>query len=447
MTHELQRTAAEAPARWGSGLGFTLAAAGSAIGLGNLWGFAYRASQGGGAAFVVLYLLGVLLVGVPLLIAELVLGRSTGHAPVRATAAAGGDVWRGLGWLSVITNTVILSYYVVIAAWVAESLLAALLGTLPASSQAADAYFEDISSGWGVIGGYLATTLCTGLVAAAGVNRGIERLSRWCMPLLFVLLAGLVVWSLGLPGAGEGYGRFLLHWQWREFTDTSTIRNAFSQAFFSLGLGMGSMLTYATYLQPEVRLPPQAVVVAGLDTLVALLAGLAIFPIVASFGLIATSDQGAIGTLFLALPTAFASLGAAGRLMAVVFFLLAYVAAVTSAVSLLEVPVATLIDGFAWRRGAAVWSSVALVSLLALPSALRLDVLESVNDVFGGVLLMVLGLFGSLLMGWCAADRYAADLAASPAPLRLLLLFCLRWVVPVLTAVGLLLSLRDLFTP
>ena len=444
MTHESQRAAAEAPSQWGSSSGFILAAAGSAIGLGNLWGFAYRASQGGGAAFVVLYLLTVVLVGLPLLIAELVLGRSTGHSPVLAMAVAGGQAWRTLGWLSVITNTVILSYYVVISAWVAESLVAALLGTLPRDSQAAEAYFAGISTGWSVISGYLITILLTGVVAAAGVNRGIERLSRWCMPLLFVLLVALVIWSLGLPGAKEGYERFLLQWQWFELVDLGTVRNAFSQAFFSLGLGMGSMLTYATYLGQEVQLPPQAVAIAGLDTLVAMLAGLAIFPMVASFGLIETTDNGAIGTLFLALPAAFASLGGIGRLMAVVFFLLAYVAAITSAVSLLEVPVATLIDCFAWRRDLTVWGSAALVSLLGLPSALRLDVLEPVNDVFGGILLMVLGLFGSVLMGWFAADRYRADLAASPPPLQTLLLFCLRWLSPGLIGAGLLLSLRDL---
>ena len=175
---------------WGSSLGFVLAAAGSAVGLGNLWGFAYRASQGGGAAFVVLYLAIVLLVCLPVLVGEMVLGRSTGHAPLLAPVTTGGRRWSALGWLFLASSVGILAFYAVLMGWTGRTLFHALLVGLPADQAASASYFEAISRGGDAVFGHLISLALTGAVVVAGVHAGIERLSRWGVPLLFLLLAG-----------------------------------------------------------------------------------------------------------------------------------------------------------------------------------------------------------------------------------------------------------------
>jgi len=220
------------PEQWGSSLGFVLAAAGSAVGLGNLWGFAYRASQGGGAAFVLLYVLIVAVVCLPVLVAEMVLGRSTGHAPLVAPITAGGRRWAPLGWLYIAASVGILSYYAVLMGWTGRSLLHALNAPLPADMAQAESFFGAMSSGGDAVLGHLLSLALTGLVVSAGIRSGIERLSRWGMPLLFVMLLALLVWAAFLPGATSGYAEFLLRWDASKLTDLTTIRNAFTQAFF-----------------------------------------------------------------------------------------------------------------------------------------------------------------------------------------------------------------------
>ncbi|MEO1003736.1 MAG: sodium-dependent transporter [Cyanobacteria bacterium J06638_7] len=431
---------------WGSSVGFVLAAAGSAVGLGNLWGFAYRASQGGGAAFVLLYLLIVLAVCLPVLVAEMVLGRSTGHAPLIAPVTAGGRAWQPLGWLFLAAAVGILSYYAVLMGWTGRSLLHALLEPLPADIGGAEAYFAAISSGGDAVLAHLISLALTGLVVAAGVRGGIERLSRWGMPLLLLMLLALLIWAAFLPGAREGYSTFLLSWDAGKLSDPGTIRNAFTQAFFSVGTGIGAILAYATYLNRHSPIAGEAVAVVGMDTAVGLMAGCVTFPVVASFGLGDVVSGSTVGALFIALPTGLASLGATGRVVAVAFFLLAYLAAITSAVSLLEVPSSSLMDRLGWRRPAAVWLCVAAIAVLGLPSALDVGVLERMDGLFGGVVLIAGGLALSLLLGWRAPARYRADLHGSGTQPALVaaLLFALRWVSPPAIALGLAVSLLDL---
>ena len=434
------------PERWGSGLGFVLAAAGSAVGLGNLWGFAYRASQGGGAAFVLLYLLIVLLVCLPVLVAEMVLGRSTGHAPLLAPITAGGRRWQPLGWLFMAAAVGILSYYAVLMGWTGRSLIHALLSPLPADIGSAQDYFSAISSGGDAVLGHLFSLGLTGLVVAAGIRGGIERLTRWGMPLLFLLLLGLALWAAGLPQAREGYATFLLRWDASKLLDAATIRNAFTQAFFSIGTGIGAILAYAAYLDRRSGIPGEAAAVVGMDTAVGLMAGCVTFPVVASFGLGDVVSGSTVGALFIALPTGLASLGAAGRLVAVLFFALAYIAAITSSVSLLEVPASSLIDRLGWSRRRAVWLCVALIAVIGLPSALDVGVLERMDALFGGVLLVAGGLAMALLLGWQAPGRYQADLLEAGSDPRQVqvLLWALRWISPPAIAVGLVVSITDL---
>jgi NSS family neurotransmitter:Na+ symporter len=434
------------PERWGSGLGFVLAAAGSAVGLGNLWGFAYRASQGGGAAFVLLYLLIVVLVCLPVLVAEMVLGRSTGHAPLLAPITAGGRRWKPLGWLFMAAAVGILSYYAVLMGWTGRSLFHALLGPLPTDIGAAQDYFTAISSGGDAVLGYLFSLALTGLVVAVGIRGGIERLSRWGIPLLFLLLTGLALWAAALPEARQGYATFLLRWDASKLTDLATIRNAFTQAFFSIGTGIGAILAYAAYLDRRSGIPGEAAAVVSMDTAVGLMAGCVTFPVVASFGLGEVVSGSTVGALFIALPTGLASLGGAGRVVAVLFFALAYIAAITSSVSLLEVPASSLMDQLGWSRRQAVWLCVAVIAVIGLPSALNVAVLERMDALFGGVLLVAGGLAMALLLGWHVPGRYRADLLEAGSDPRQVqaLLWALRWISPPAIGVGLVVSITDL---
>ena len=386
--------------QWRSGLGFVLAAAGSAVGLGNLWGFAYRASQGGGGAFLLLYVVIVLLVCLPVLVAEMVLGRSTGQSPLLAPVAAAGRRWQPMGWLFVLAASGILAFYAVLMGWTGATLVQILTQGLPADIASAEAFFAGLSGGRSALIGQLLSLVATAAVVAAGVRGGIERLSRWGLPLLFVLLIGLAVWAAGLDGASEGYRTFLLRWDNSQLQDPTTIRNAFTQAFFSIGTGIGCILAYSAYLSRRAHLPREAVAVVGMDTAVGLLAGMVTFPVVMSFGLQDVISGSTLGTIFIALPTGLGSLGATGQLVAVLFFALALIAAITSAVSLLEVPVACLIDRLGWSRSRAVWVSAALIFVAGLPAATSMEVLGWMDSVFGGLLLILGGLLLALLLGW-----------------------------------------------
>ncbi|MBL6798610.1 MAG: sodium-dependent transporter [Synechococcus sp. BS307-5m-G39] len=433
--------------QWKSGFGFVLAAAGSAVGLGNLWGFAYRASQGGGGSFVLLYLLIVGLICLPVLVAEMVLGRSTGSSPLLAPTKAAGKAWWPMGWMFIAASCGILAFYAVLMGWTGHTLVHALLVGLPENKQAADAFFASISGGNSALAGQGISLLLTALVVAAGVQAGIERLSRWALPLLLLLLIGLAIWASTLPGAGEGYRTFLLRWDGEELMNITTIRNAFSQAFFSIGTGIGSILAYSAYLNRKAPLPQEAVAVVGLDTAVGLLAGMLTFPVVISFNLTEVVSDSTIGAIFIALPTGLASIDGTGQVVAVLFFALAYLAAITSSVSLLEVPVSSLMDRLSWNRGKATWVSAAVIFVVGIPSSMSTEVLGTMDALFGGVLLIAGGLLIAVLMGWVVPNLFLEDLqqsdAASPL-VRRVLMFCLQWISPVVIAAGLLISTVDL---
>ena len=432
--------------QWRSGLGFVLAAAGSAVGLGNLWGFAYRASQGGGGAFVVLYVLIVLVVCLPVLVAEMVLGRSTGHSPLLAPVMAAGKRWQPMGWLFVVASCGILAFYAVLMGWTGATIVQTLTQGLPADAMAAEAFFKGLSGGRSALIGQLLSLVVTAGVVALGVRSGIERLSRWGLPLLFVLLVALAIWASGLQGSAEGYRTFLLRWDAAQLTNFTTIKNAFNQAFFSIGTGIGCILAYAAYLGRRAHLPREAVAVVGMDTAVGVLAGMVTFPIVMSFQLQDLIGESTMGAIFIAVPTGLASLEQGGILVALVFFGLALIAAITSAVSLLEVPVACLIDRLGWSRSRAVWVSTAVIFVAGLPAATSSEVLDWMSNVFGGLLLIVGGLLLSLLLGWVLPERFEQDLAESGTSpwLRRLLLVMLRWVAPPVVAFGLVISVVEM---
>ena len=428
--------------KWGSGLGFVFAAAGSAVGLGNLWGFAYRSSEGGGLAFLILYVLIVLIVCLPVLVAEMVLGRSTSSSPFIAPIKAAGENWKPLGWLFAIASCGILSYYAVIMGWTIDTFFHSLFIGLPSDMNEADQFFGKISSGNSVFVGQIISLLLTAFIVLAGIRGGIEKLTKWAMPLLLVLLLLLAFWAFSLSGSWEGYTSFLLKWDPSKLLDKSTISNSFKQAFFSLSLGIGVMVAYSSYLDKRNHLPKEALRVASLDTAVGLLAGLITFPIVMSFGLKDVVSESTVGTLFIALPTGFANLGLFGRFIAAVFFGLAFLAAITSSISLLEVPVSSLMDKLKWSRKKSVWVSTLLIFIIGIPSAISTDFLDR-SDAICNTLLILGGLLISILFGWIVPNRYDEDLLNSNSNLRVrrYLKFMLRWVSPPIIAIGFYLTL------
>lgn len=432
---------------WNSGLGFILAAAGSAVGLGNLWGFAYRASEGGGGAFVLLYVAIVLLVCLPLLIAEMVLGRSTGRSPLLAPAAAGGSLWTPLGWLFTFVSVGILSYYVVLMGYTGSTLVNTVLGGLPVDKDSVDIYFSSITTGRVSIIGQLVSLFLTGLVVSSGIRRGIQKLTSVGVPLLILMIVFLAIWSAFQPRASEGYD-FLFAWDASQLKNPEVIANAFRQAFFSIGTGIGAILAYSTYLNKRANIPQEATAVISLDTAVALMAGCVTFPMIAIFALDKPTSSGAIGVLFKVLPHGLAKtdLWLGSSLIAFLFFLLIYLAAITSSVSLLEVPVSSLMDKIGLSRKKSVWLSLVALAIIGLPSALDIGFLDKTDRVmmalliFGGFLL-------SLLMGWVVPKRYKEDLAQSETSDSTIskLLWTLRWVSTPVVTVGLILVVEETF--
>ncbi|MFM7733024.1 MAG: sodium-dependent transporter [Cyanobium sp.] len=381
---------------WGSRLGFLLAAAGSAIGLGNLWGFPYKASAHGGAAFVLVYMVVILLVALPLLLAELVIGRHTGESPVLALVRLGGPRWRWLGYAFVLNAVMILAFYSVVTGWTLLSLGRSLAVGLPPDPAA---FFAGISQGPQAVFGHLLAMALTGLVIAGGVRCGIERLSLWFMPLLFVVLVALALWAATFSGAGAGY-RFYLQPDFTDLLRWPTITAAAGHAFFSLSVGMGAMVTYASYLRGQENLVRLGSTIALADTGVALVGGLITFPLVSHFQLLGKLSDSTVGTLFVAIPSGMASLGPAGRPITVFFFLVLAIAALTSAVSLLEVATAGLIDRLGWSRLRATWSAGLTVTALGLLPALDNRWIDVFYSLCGEALLLLGGLMMALLLGW-----------------------------------------------
>ncbi|MBM4169666.1 MAG: sodium-dependent transporter [Ignavibacteria bacterium] len=428
---------------WGSKLGFILAATGSAIGLGNIWRYPYVTGQNGGAAFVLMYLACVLAIGIPVLIAELSMGRHTTLNPVGAfKKLSRSRSWPVVGYLGVATGVFILSFYAVIAGWT----IAFIFRTLLHSTTSFSDFLADPYSQLFYFAVFLGLTL---FVVLGGVEKGIERWSKILMPMLLVILLGLIAFALTLPGASVGV-QFYLNPDFSKITG-STILAALGQAFFSLSLGMGTMITYGSYLSKKDNVVTSAVAVGFSDTLIAVLAGLVIFPALFSAGL--EPSQGP-GLVFNVLPTIFEQMPA-GTFVGVLFFVLLAIAALTSTVSLLEVPVAFLVDQKGWSRAKAVWIISALVFVVGIPSALSLGAsagltsfeifgqtgfLNMMNFLFGDVSLPLGGFFFSIFVGWVWTTRKASEelsLGAESSSKFLLAIWgvLLRFVCPVVILV------------
>ncbi|MDH5589017.1 MAG: sodium-dependent transporter [Gemmatimonadota bacterium] len=353
---------------WSGKLGFVLAAAGSAIGLGNIWRFPYMAAEGGGGIFVLVYLGCVLAIGIPVLFAELSIGRATERNPVGAfKKLVPGTWWSAVGGMGVLAGFAILAFYSVIAGWTVGYLWMAITGTFGPDVDAA-ASAEIFSGLIGSAGPAITLTVLflgvTAVVVRGGVAGGIEKASKILMPVLLSVLVLLLIRAVTLPGAGAGL-EYLLRPDMSELTPKVFI-TALGQALFSMSLGMGAMITYGSYFPKDASLPFAGTAVALADMGIALLAGLVIFPALFSAGM---DPQGGPGLVFVVLPTVFANMPM-GHLFGVLFFACLSIAALTSTISLLEVVVAYFVDEKGWSRPKAALIISLACFVLAVPSAL-----------------------------------------------------------------------------
>jgi len=430
--------------QWGSRLGFILAAVGSAVGLGNMWRFPYVTAESGGAAFLVLYLLMVLVVGLPIMLAEFSVGRGAKKSPIQALAHYGGPGWKPLGGLFVLTGLLILSYYAVIAGWTMRYTLAALVEGFQGVDAAGR--FDRFAAGLDAVGWHLGFMAITIVIVVGGIKKGIERAALILIPLLFLIVIGLDVYAGTLAGAGEGYAYYLQPSLDALFS-LDVLADAAGQAFFSLSLGMGAMLTYASYLSREENLPQESLTIALSDFGIAFLAGLLVFPLMFALGLSGEVGESTVGALFISIPGAFETMGGAGRVVGFLFFGALFVGALTSSISLLEVVTSSAIDGLGWTRKKAALIAGVGIAVLGLPAAFSLDALSLVDQLAGNVFLVVGALSLSLFVGWTMDDpigevrKGAGDVGWFPLWRQFL-----RWVVPVLLLLVLYKSLQDTWT-
>lgn len=417
---------------WGTKLGFILAAVGSAVGLGNMWRFPYVTADRGGAAFVVLYIAMIFVVGIPIMLAEFSIGRRTKQSPIAALAREGGKRLVPLGYLYVATGCLILAYYSVIAGWTMRYTLEAILGGFTTSPTD---YFNESATGTGALLYHLIFMAVTISIVVGGVRRGIERASLVLMPLLFLLVVGLAIWASTLGGAGAGYA-FYLQPDMSDLFSADTLAAAAGQAFFSLSLGMGAMLTYSSYLSRDDNLPASAVTIAVSDFGVAFFAGLVVFPVIFAFGLSQDIGESTVGALFISLPRAFIAMGAAGKIVGVVFFGALLVGALTSAISLLEVVTSSLIDTWSFDRGRAALTAGLAIMALGIPSAYDLNVLGLFDKIAGEFFLVVGAFVLAIFVGWRMRDP-VEELAKGFGHTALLRgwLWTVRIVAPVILAI------------
>lgn len=397
--------------QWGSKIGFILAAAGSAIGLGNIWKFPYVAGANGGAAFLIIFLLCIAIIGLPVLIAEILVGRTAQKGPIGAfrELSKSSPLWTAFGALCVITGFLILSYYAVVAGWSFGYVIESIRGTFfefDAPAQAGD-YFKKLTSNpvW-IIGFHFLFMIVSMFFVLFGVQKGIERGSKIMMPILFVLLLALMFRGLTLDGAEVGL-KFLFSPDWSKITP-QTVLVALGQAFFTMSLGMGAMLTYGSYMSKKNSVPSSSLQILILDTLISIVAGIAIFTAVFANGL--KEDEGA-GLIFHIIPVVFTKMPG-GYVFSILFFILLTIAAITSAISLLEVITSYLVDEKKWNRKKAVLVCASIAFLIGIPSALAytpvmddfklfgLNFFDLVDYLSANILLPLGGLLTALFVGW-----------------------------------------------
>ena len=444
-------------AQWSSRFAFIMAAVGSSVGLGNLWRFSAEAGANGGGAFILIYLLAVVLVCIPVLMSEYLVGRSGSSAnaidSVADNAIRSGVTrnWSVLAWVGMVAGFLIVTFYCVVAAWVMRYVFKFLTGDFRGlDADAVGAAFGNfIGSPLQVLPWFLAFALLTTYLVSRGVNRGIELAAKVLMPLFFILLAGLALFGL-ISNAGNGGTAEALAFLYRpDFTKVTAdvAVAALGQAFFSVGIGSAIMITYGSYLPREVSIPNAALIVGLTDTAVALIAGLAIFPIVFAFNLEAGAGA---GLFFVTLPNAFNAMGGLGPVLGAAFFFLAFFAAITSSVSLLEPSAAFVKERFGTTKAKAAWIMGAVMIVIGLISVFGqweqpnsdgvmerspTAALDLIDGFTGNVMLPLAGLLIVIFVGWRLDKAILAEQFAGSEALGRVLLFLTRFVAPIFVGI------------
>jgi NSS family neurotransmitter:Na+ symporter len=427
---------------WGSKVAFIFAATGSAIGLGNIWRFPMVVGENGGAAFVFVYIVAVALIGFTVMLAELIVGRHSQKNPVGAIDyIRPRSPWKGIGYLGMVTGIFILSYYGVLAGMIIGYFIKTVSGTFRGNvtSQLTEQTFNDFSSNsFLILLFFFIIIAMTTYIISKGVKGGIERYTKVLMPILFVLILFLSIRALTLPGAGEGI-KFYLNPDFSKVNFTVIFR-ALGQAFFSLSLGMGTMITYGSYINKRDNLVSSAGWVSFADTLIAFLAGLIIFPTL--FAIPGISPDSGPSLVFKVFPLIFGRLPG-GQIFGMLFFLLLLVAAITSTISLLEVPVAFFVDERKWSRTKAAYLMGLCALLLGVPSALswggvkfftRIEFWAKVDLIFGNISLAVGALLICLFVGWVWGVKKAIEEVKSGNrrfSIRLIWVFSVKFLSPI----------------
>ena len=414
--------------KWSSRFAYILAATGSAVGLGNIWKFPYITGENGGGTFVLVYLGCVLLIGIPIMIAETMLGRRSQRNPVETmellTKEANADSnWHYLGWMGVIAGLLILSYYSVIAGWASAYILKAFTGSfIDADASAIKTIFDQfIASPIQLIFWHTLFMMATMLIVVRGVNNGLEKAVQYLMPALFVLMFLLVAYAMTTGSYFQGL-HFLFTPDWSKLTSNAVL-TAMGHAFFTLSLGMGSIMVYGSYLSKDISISKTVFIIAGADTIVALLAGIAIFPIVFANNLHPNSGPGLI---FETLPIAFGAM-TGGWLMGILFFILLAVAALTSSISLIEPTVAWLVENRRFTREKACLWSGGITWLLGLGTVFSFNIwsdfklfdrsiFQILDYLTANLMLPIGGFCIAIFAGWIMKTQHSEEELAMPTP-------------------------------
>lgn len=435
-------------ANFGSKLGVILASAGSAVGLGNIWRFPFETGNHGGAAFILIYLVCVLILGIPIMVAEFLIGRhSRSNTAGAYQKLAPGTHWRWVGRMGVLAGFLILSYYSVVAGWTLEFIGEAATNSFAgkSSSDFIASFNSFVSNPWRPIIWLILFLLATHFIIVKGVEKGIEKSAKIMMPVLFILLIVLAICSVSLPGASAGI-EFLLKPDFSK-VDGNVLLGAMGQAFFSLSLGMGCLCTYASYFRNDTNLSRTAFNVAAIDTMVAILAGFIIFPAAFSVGI--QPDAGP-SLLFITLPNvfqqAFGNIPWLAIVLSLMFYVLLAVAALTSTISLHEVSTAYLHEEYKLTRGKAatlVTTGCILLGILCSLSlgvgkeytVFRMNLFDLFDSVTAKIMLPLGGFFISIFTGWYLNKKIVweeiSNNGSLKVPIYKLLVFILKFIAPI----------------
>lgn len=443
---------------FGSKIGAVLAAAGSAVGLGNIWRFPIETGQNGGAAFIVVYIACVFLLGIPIMMSEFFIGRHTHTNTAGAyRKLAPGTPWKWVGRLGVLTGFVILSYYSVVAGWTAEYTRLAIWNCFEGKNavEFPTIFNEFVSNPWKSVAWMIAFMIVTHIIVVRGVKSGIEKFSKIMMPALFIILIVLAVCSVLLPGASQGL-EFLLKPDFSKITG-SVVLSAMGQAFFSLSLGMGCLCTYASYFSGDTNIGKTAFNVAIIDTFVAVMSGFIIFPAVFNAGYAISSNDIGPSLLFITMPNvfqqAFGDIPLLSYGVSVLFYFLLVVAALTSTISMHEVATAYMSEEFGMsRRKAATLVTIACCSIgvvcalsfgpFAGVKLFGMNIFDLFDYVSSNIFLPVGGMFISIFTGWYLDKKLLREEITNYGSLRVpylrFVIFILRYFAPVAIAIILL---------